>query len=182
MGAQQMYYPQHHPVPPIHCAFRQQGWLQRASEIDLLPENAITPFQSQQAWKPTIVAEKILSKKLATVIKQAGATGYTVMAAGGEGSRYIRSTGEPSLSHTLANVKIEVLTGTRELANKIAQQVDHPANQIQALRRLLDHYLHFPGASTSRPIILISEVLGASLSDLNEPPTGQKCTVVGRRC
>jgi len=79
---------------------------------------------SQQVWKLTIVAEEILSKKLIKVIKEAGATGYTVMAAGGEGSRNVRSTGEPSVSHTLSNVKIEVLTGTRELADKITHQIE----------------------------------------------------------
>lgn len=79
---------------------------------------------SQQVWKLTIVAEEILSKKLAKLIKETGATGYTVMAAGGEGSRNVRSTGEPSVSHTLSNVKIEVLTGTRELADTITQKIE----------------------------------------------------------
>jgi hypothetical protein len=47
-----------------------------------------------------------------------------VSAAGGEGTRNVRSTGDPSVSHTLANVKIEVLTGTRELADKIIKQIE----------------------------------------------------------
>jgi len=55
---------------------------------------------------------------------ETGATGYTVSAAGGEGTRNVRSTGDPSVSHTLANVKIEVLTGTRELADKIIKQIE----------------------------------------------------------
>ena len=79
---------------------------------------------SQQIWKLVIVAEEILSKKLINLIKEAGATGYTVTAAGGEGSRNVRSTGQPSVSHTLANVKIEVLTGTRELADRITQDIE----------------------------------------------------------
>ena len=79
---------------------------------------------SQQVWKLVIVAEEILSKKLTKLIKAAGATGYTVNAAGGEGSRNVRSTGEPSVSHTLSNVKIEVLTGTRELADAITKQIE----------------------------------------------------------
>ncbi|MFM9102855.1 MAG: P-II family nitrogen regulator, partial [Cyanobium sp.] len=57
---------------------------------------------SQQVWKLVIVAEEILSKKLTKLIKEAGATGYTVNAAGGEGSRNVRSTGDPSVSHTLS--------------------------------------------------------------------------------
>ncbi len=79
---------------------------------------------SQQVWKLTIIAEEILSKKIVRVIKGAGATGYTVMAAGGEGNRNVRSTGEPSVSHTLSNVKIEVLTGTRDLADKITHEIE----------------------------------------------------------
>ena len=78
---------------------------------------------SQQVWKLVIVAEEILSKKLIKIIKAAGATGYTVNAAGGEGSRNVRSTGEPSVSHSLSNVKIEVLTGTRELADEITRAI-----------------------------------------------------------
>lgn len=79
---------------------------------------------SQQVWKLVIVAEEILSKKLTKLIKAAGATGYTVNAAGGEGARNVRSTGDPSVSHTLSNVKIEVLTGTRELADKITLEIE----------------------------------------------------------
>jgi hypothetical protein len=78
---------------------------------------------SQRVWKLAIVAEEILSKKLIKLITVAGATGYTVNAAGGEGSRNVRSTGEPSVSHTLANVKIEVLTGIRELAERITGEI-----------------------------------------------------------
>jgi hypothetical protein len=80
---------------------------------------------SQQVWKLVIVAEEILSKKLIKIIKESGATGYTVNAAGGEGSRNVRSTGDPSVSHTLANVKIEVLTGTRELADRITGEIEN---------------------------------------------------------
>ncbi len=99
---------------------------------------------SQQVWKLVIVAEEILSKKLTKLVKEAGATGYTVMAAGGEGNRNVRSTGEPSVSHTLSNVKIEVLTGTRELADKITHQIQKKyyadysiiayISQVEALR------------------------------------------------
>jgi hypothetical protein len=98
---------------------------------------------SQQIWKLVLVAEEILSKKLTKLIKEAGATGYTVMAAGG-GDRNVRSTGEPSVSHTLSNVRIEVLTGTRELADKIVHQIESKyyadysiityIHQVEALR------------------------------------------------
>jgi hypothetical protein len=69
---------------------------------------------SQQIWKLVIIAEEVLSKKLIKVIKESGA----------EGNRNVRSTGDPSVSHTLSNVKIEVLTGTRELADAITKQIE----------------------------------------------------------
>lgn len=78
---------------------------------------------SQQASKLVIVTEKILLKKIAKIIDAAGATGYTVVDAGGRGSRNIRSSGQPSLSDTQSNIKFEVLTRNRELAIKISDQV-----------------------------------------------------------
>ena len=53
----------------------------------------------------------MLLKKIAKIIDEAGATGYTVMPAGGKGSRGVRSSGQPSVGDTFAgNVKFEVLT------------------------------------------------------------------------
>jgi len=78
---------------------------------------------TQQASKLVIITEKILQKKIVDIIHQAGATGYTVMSVGGEGSRNMRSSGQPSISDTFANIKIEVLTPTREMAQKISDEV-----------------------------------------------------------
>ena len=70
-----------------------------------------------------IVTEKLLLKKIAQIIDEAGATGYTVVDAGGKGSRNVRSSGQPSVSGTQSNVKIEVLTENREMAIKISDEV-----------------------------------------------------------
>lgn len=78
---------------------------------------------SQQASKLVIVTEKLLLKQIAKIIDNAGATGYTVLAAGGKGSRNIRSSGHPNVSDTYSNVKIEVLTANREMALKISDEV-----------------------------------------------------------
>ncbi len=78
---------------------------------------------SQQASKLVIVTEKLLLKQIAKIIDDAGATGYTVLAAGGKGSRNIRSSGHPNVSDTYSNVKIEVLTANREMALKISDEV-----------------------------------------------------------
>ncbi len=71
-----------------------------------------------------IVTETLLLKKIAKIIDKAGATGYTVVAAGGKGSRNVRSAGQPSVSGTaFTDIKIEVLTDDRDTALKIADEV-----------------------------------------------------------
>jgi nitrogen regulatory protein PII len=78
---------------------------------------------SQKVSKLVIVTEKLLLKKIAKIIDNAGATGYTVMATGGKGSRNVRSSGQPSVGDTFANVKIEVLTADRDMALAISDEV-----------------------------------------------------------
>ena len=70
-----------------------------------------------------IVTEKLLLKKIAKVIDSAGATGYTVVEAGGKGSRNVRSSGAPSVGGSLSNIKIEVLTDSRDMAIRISDEV-----------------------------------------------------------
>jgi len=79
---------------------------------------------SQKASKLVIVTEKVLLKKVAKIIEEVGATGYTVMPAGGKGSRGVRSGGQPTVGDTFAaNVKFEILTPNREMAVKISDEV-----------------------------------------------------------
>jgi nitrogen regulatory protein PII len=78
---------------------------------------------SKQASKLVIVTEKVLLKKIAKIIDDAGATGYTVVDAGGKGSRNVRSSGRPTVSESFANIKFEVLTPNREMAVKISDEV-----------------------------------------------------------
>ncbi|MCT7973615.1 P-II family nitrogen regulator [Laspinema olomoucense] len=78
---------------------------------------------TQKACKLVIVTEKVLLKKVATIIEEVGATGYTVVAAGGKGSRGVRSSGQPTVSDTFSNVKFEILTPNRDMAVKISDEV-----------------------------------------------------------
>jgi len=78
---------------------------------------------AKPAKKLVIVTEKILLKKIAKIIEESGATGYTVIETGGKGSRNVRSSGQPNVSDTQANVKFEVLTADRDMAEKIADQI-----------------------------------------------------------
>lgn len=78
---------------------------------------------AKPAKKLVIITEKILLKKVAKIIEDAGATGYTVLETGGKGSRNVRSSGQPNVSDTQANIKFEVLTDSRELAQTISDQI-----------------------------------------------------------
>lgn len=78
---------------------------------------------AKPAKKLVIVTEKILLKKIANIIDGSGATGYTVVETGGKGSRNVRSSGQPNVSDTTANIKFEILTPDRDMAENIADQV-----------------------------------------------------------
>ncbi|HEY9762612.1 MAG TPA: hypothetical protein V6D07_08810 [Trichocoleus sp.] len=78
---------------------------------------------AKPAKKLVIVTEKILLKKIANIIDESGATGYTVLETGGKGSRNVRSSGEPNVSDTRANIKFEVLTPNRDMAENIADHI-----------------------------------------------------------
>lgn len=78
---------------------------------------------TQQASKLVIVTEKLLLKKIVKIIDEAGATGYTVVDTGGKGSRNVRSSGQPSVSDTQSNIKLEILTRNRDTALKISDEV-----------------------------------------------------------
>jgi len=76
-----------------------------------------------KASKVVIITEKIILEKVATLIERAGARGYTVTPAGGKGSRGVRSTSRANVIDELSNVKIEVITGSKDAANRIADEV-----------------------------------------------------------
>ncbi|WP_416668675.1 P-II family nitrogen regulator [Egbenema bharatensis] len=78
---------------------------------------------AKPAKKLVIVTEKILLKKIAHIIDDSGATGYTVVETGGKGSRNVRSSGQPNVSDTHGNIKFEVLTPNRDMAENIADQI-----------------------------------------------------------
>jgi nitrogen regulatory protein PII len=76
-----------------------------------------------KASKVVIITEKIILGKVAKLIEDAGARGYTVTPAGGKGSRGVRSTSRANVVDELGNIKIEVITGSLETANRIADEV-----------------------------------------------------------
>jgi nitrogen regulatory protein PII len=74
---------------------------------------------THKASKVVIITEKLILDRVARVIENCGGKGYTVVAAGGKGSRGVRS----AVVDELSNVKIEVITARRETANRIADEV-----------------------------------------------------------
>lgn len=78
---------------------------------------------AKPAKKLVIVTEKLLLKKISAIIEEAGASGFTVMDAGGKGSRNVRSSGRPSVGDTESNIKFEILVENRDIALKISDRV-----------------------------------------------------------
>lgn len=100
---------------------------------------------SYRAMKVVIITEKILVEQVAKVIEAAGASGYTLLPAGGKGSRGIRSSSRASVIDEFSNVKFEVITADRETAEKIADEVTE---------RFFENYsgiVHFEAVEIVRP-------------------------------
>lgn len=76
-----------------------------------------------KATKIVIITEKIIFDGVTRIIEEAGASGYTAVAAGGKGSRGVRSSGRPAVVDAFSNIKIEVITSSREMADRIADEV-----------------------------------------------------------
>ncbi|HBM83692.1 MAG: hypothetical protein NXH81_05380 [Halieaceae bacterium] len=76
-----------------------------------------------KAAKVVIITEKVILEQVAEVIEAHGATGYTVFAAGGKGSRGVRPTGRAAVVDGFSNVQIEVITATHITAEEIAVDV-----------------------------------------------------------
>lgn len=78
---------------------------------------------THKAKKIVIITEKFIVEKVAKLIEECGATGYTVFSAGGKGSRGKRSEGRGGVSEAYANVKIEVIVGSEDMARDIINKV-----------------------------------------------------------
>ena len=77
---------------------------------------------THRAKKIVIITEKLILDEVTKVIEYCGATGYTITAAGGKGSRGIRAD-RGGVSDAFVNIKIEVITANDELAQNIIDTV-----------------------------------------------------------
>jgi nitrogen regulatory protein PII len=78
---------------------------------------------THSAKKVVIITEKLILERVLKLVEGAGATGYTVTAAGGKGSRNVRSEDRPKVVDAFSNVKIEVILGDEAAANRVAEDV-----------------------------------------------------------
>ena len=77
-----------------------------------------------KAKKIVIITEKMISRGVRNIIEECGATGYTIVTAGGKGSRNVRSTSDrASVIDDFANVKLEVIVNDQNMAQKIVDAV-----------------------------------------------------------
>lgn len=76
------------------------------------------------AKKVVIITEKVIAKGVCDIIEEIGATGYTITAVGGKGSRNIRSTSDrASVVEDFANIKIEAIMNDQNTAQLIMDKV-----------------------------------------------------------
>ncbi len=75
------------------------------------------------AVKVVIITESLVLENVLRTIEEAGAKGYTVIAAGGKGVHGERSSKRPGVSDAFSNVKIEVITASTDVARRIADTV-----------------------------------------------------------
>lgn len=77
-------------------------------------------MKTHQAFKITIVAEKLIQDQIVAIMEEAGATGYSVFDGDGRGAHPAH---RPSIVTEFAIVKIESIVATRETAEAIAETV-----------------------------------------------------------
>jgi len=78
---------------------------------------------AHKAKKVVIITEKLILDGVISIVERAGATGYTVFAAGGKGSRGVRSEDRPKVVDAFSNVQIDVIVAKEEIADRIVEEV-----------------------------------------------------------
>lgn len=74
--------------------------------------------------KLVIITEKMIATKVCASLEDLGASGYTTVAAGGKGSRNVRSmTERASVIDDFSNVKIETIIADEKTAEEIMRKI-----------------------------------------------------------
>lgn len=76
------------------------------------------------AIKVVIVTEKLIANGVCEVIEQSGATGYTIMAAGGKGSHGVRNMSDrAAVVDDFSDIRIEVIMRDRSRAEALMETI-----------------------------------------------------------
>ena len=76
------------------------------------------------AIKVVIVTEKMIVKGVCDLIERSGATGYTIMAAGGKGSHGVRTISDrAAVIDDFSDVRIEVIMHDKEKAEAMMSNI-----------------------------------------------------------
>lgn len=78
---------------------------------------------THRAKKIVFITERLILDGVLKIVEREGATGYTVSAAGGKGSRQIRAENRAHVVEAFSNVQVDVIVPTAELAERIAEAV-----------------------------------------------------------
>ena len=95
--------------------------------------------------KVVIITEHLIQDRVTRLIEQNGASGYTLVEAGGKGSRNVRSSTTAALVADFTNVKIEVVVANHDAAEALMNEVTEKlfkdysgityAQEVEVLRR-----------------------------------------------
>ena len=73
--------------------------------------------------KVTIIAERLLQKRLITQIEAAGAKGYTIVEGSGKGEHFTRPGDRASVINAFSIIRIEAIFADDATARKLAEEV-----------------------------------------------------------
>lgn len=78
---------------------------------------------THQATKVSIIAERIIQRDITRIVEEEGAKGYTVYEGDGKGQTSHIHSDRHSVLRDFTIVKVETITGNREIADKIADRI-----------------------------------------------------------
>ncbi|MEL6322961.1 MAG: hypothetical protein AAGJ29_07650 [Pseudomonadota bacterium] len=75
------------------------------------------------ALKITIIAERLLQKRLIQKIEDAGAKGYTIVDGGGKGEQFVRPGDRASVVNAFSIIRIEAVFADAAPARSVARDI-----------------------------------------------------------
>ncbi|MEM1380887.1 MAG: hypothetical protein AAGH41_09715 [Pseudomonadota bacterium] len=73
--------------------------------------------------KITIIAERLLQKRLIQMIEDAGAKGYTIVEGSGKGEHFTRTGDRAAVVHAFSIIRIEAIFAEDSTARSVAENI-----------------------------------------------------------